>query len=360
MAEYGIILAGGFATRLRPLSYTKPKPLFPVLGKPVIDWIIEKVVEVAEPVISARYLSSMIRSHVASKWGGRVRIVEEDRPLGDGGAVVNVVKSLGVKGAITVANGDVFTDISIKDVWEFHKRKGAAVTLALVEVPPEEVSRFGIALLEDDGRIARFVEKPKEPVGSNLANAGVYIFEPEAVAEFPEPNAGELKIARHIIPRLMEKFDIYGYVHKGLWFDIGTHIDYLKANFAALDKCGSCRPTAPSGVKIIPPVYIGEDVAIGPGSVVGPYAVIGRGSKLGPSVRIKESVLMDGVVAEAGAYIAKSIIGDGVVLGRWTRAVEAVIADGVYVRDEIYVGKGAAIGPNREVDQDVKDGEVLP
>jgi len=172
VAECGIILAGGFATRLRPLSYTKPKPLFPVLGRPVLDWVVERVAEVAEPVVSARYLSSVIRSYINTRWGGRVRLVEEDRPLGDGGAVINVVRSLGLRGPIVVANGDVFTDLSVKAFWEFHKRSGAAVSMALIEVPPEEVGRFGIALIDEGGRIKRFVEKPKEPVGSNLANAG--------------------------------------------------------------------------------------------------------------------------------------------------------------------------------------------
>ena len=359
MAEAAIILAGGFATRLRPLSYTKPKPLFPVLGRPVLDWVVERVAEVAEPVVSARYLSYVIRNYINARWGSRFRLVEEDRPLGDGGAVVNVVKSLGLRGPIVVANGDVFTDISVKEFWEFHRRSGAAVSMALIEVPPGEVGRFGIAVLDEGGRIRRFVEKPKESVGSNLANAGFYIFEPEAMQEFPELNSGEVKIAKHIIPKLMEKFDVYGYVHRGLWFDIGTHSDYLKANFAALDRCSACRAEAP-GVKIIPPVYIGEEVVVSPGAVIGPYAVVGNKSKIGPHVRIRESVLMDGVVAEAGAYVHRSIVGEGTVLGRWTRLVEAVVADGVYVRDEVYIGRGATVGPNREVDQDVKDGEILP
>jgi mannose-1-phosphate guanylyltransferase len=151
VAECGIILAGGFATRLRPLSYTKPKPLFPVLGRPVLDWVVERVAEVAEPVVSARYLSSVIRSYINTRWGGRVRLVEEDRPLGDGGAVINVVRSLGLRGPIVVANGDVFTDLSVKAFWEFHKRSGAAVSMALIEVPPEEVGRFGIALIDEGG-----------------------------------------------------------------------------------------------------------------------------------------------------------------------------------------------------------------
>jgi len=358
VAEAGIVLAGGFATRLRPLSYTKPKPLFPVLGRPVLDWVIENVAEVAEPVVSARYLSSLIRAYVGSRWGSRVRIVEEDRPLGDGGAVINVVRSLGLRGPVIVVNGDVFTDLPVREVWEFHRRKGATATLALIEVSPEDVGKFGIAVIDDEGRVRRFVEKPREPVGSNLANAGIYVFSEEALAAFPEAN-GEVKIAKHIIPELLKKFDVYAYVHRGLWFDIGTHQDYLKANFAALDKCKECRPEI-RGVKIIPPAYIGPDAVVEPGSVLGPYVVVGGRSKIGPYVRIRESVLMDGVVVEAGSHIVRSIIGEGAALGKWVRVVEAVVADGVFIKDEVTVGRGASIGPNREVEVDVKEGEVLP
>ncbi len=355
MAECGIILSGGFATRLRPLSYTKPKPLFPVLGKPVLDWVIENMLEITEPVVSAGYLSNLVRNHINAKWFNRVKIVEEDRPLGDGGAVANVVRQLGLNGPLVVANGDVFTDMSIREVWNFHKKTNAAVTIGLIEVSREEANRFGIVTLDDGGRVVQFVEKPKEPVGT-LANAGFYIFEPEAVAQFPEPTS-EVKIAKHILPKLLHKFDVYGYVHGGIWFDIGTHADYLRANFAALEKCSACRVER-SGV--IPPVYIDPTAVIEHGSLVGPYAVIGAGARIGPYSRIKESIFMDGVIAEAGTYVTHSIVGEGVVLGKWSRLVEAVVADGVYVRDGVYIARGATVGPNREVESDVREGEILP
>jgi mannose-1-phosphate guanylyltransferase len=359
MIEYGVVLAGGFATRLRPLSYTKPKPLFPILDKPVIDWVLERVVEIAKPVVSVRYLSHAIRNYLGTRWGDAVKIVEEDRPLGDGGAVAHVVENLGINGPALVAYGDVFTDISTKSLWEFHKRSGAAVTIALVRAPPEDVARFGVAVVSDSGRIAQFVEKPKEHVGSNLVNAGFYVFEYDALREFIKPNSGELRIARDLIPRMMRKFDVYGYIHEGLWFDIGTHSDYLRANFAALERFGAGVQSAGDAV-VVQPAYVSKGVTIEPGSVIGPYAVVGGGSKIGPYARIRESVLMGGVIAGAGAYVRRSIIGDGVVLGRWARLVEAVVAEGVYIRDEVHVERGAMIGPNREVEGDVRNGEVLP
>jgi mannose-1-phosphate guanylyltransferase len=350
-----IVLAGGFATRLRPLSYTRPKPLFPILGKPLIDWILERAKDIAPVVISARYLADMIKSHIAARWSG-ASVVEEGRPLGDGGAVAYIADMLSLSSVMAI-NGDVFTDMDLKAVAEYHKRKGGAATIAFVEVPAESLSKYGVGVMDDSLRLVDFVEKPKEPpAGSRLANAGVYIFEEEALREIPR-RPGEVKIAKDVMPALLKKYDVYVYVHKGIWLDIGTPQDYLRANFVALDSFGS---TAPRGAEVVPPVYIAEDAEVGRGAVVGPYAVVGPGSRIGEYARVRNSVLMGRAYVESGAYISGSIIGDDAYVGKWARVMEAAVADGVYIRDEVYVGRGASIGPNREVAEDVPEGATLP
>ncbi len=358
MMDRVLVLAGGFATRLRPLSYTRPKPLFPILDKPVIDWIIEGVKDIAPTIISARYLAQMIREHVARKWNDLATVIEETKPLGDGGAVAYVADVLGLSGPILVVNGDVFTDIDYSAIVDFHKKRGGVATIAFVEVSPENVSKYGIAIVDESMRLRRFVEKPKEPPqGSRLANAGVYVLEPEAIRAIPR-RRGEVKIAKDLIPALLEKYDIYVYKHEGIWHDIGTPADYLEANFAALRKWG--KAVEIDGAEIIPPVYIADNVEIGEGASVGPYAVLGSGVKIGKHSRIKNSVLMRSVTVEPGSYISGSVVGEESYIGRWTRIVDAVIADGVYVKDEVKVGRNAAIGPNREVVEDVEDGVTLP
>ncbi len=356
--ERVLVLAGGFATRLRPLSYTRPKPLFPVLDKPVIDWIMENVKDIAPVVISARYLAHMIREHVERRWNGAATVVEENKPLGDGGAIAYVADMLNLNGPVLVVNGDVFTDVNYRAVVDFHRKHGGVATIAFVEVPPENVSKYGIAIVDESMRLRKFVEKPKEPPeGSRLANAGVYVFEPEALRAIPR-RRGEVKIAKDLIPTLLEKHDIYVYIHRGIWHDIGTPADYLEANFAALNKWGTSAER--SGVEITPPVYIAEDVELGEGSSIGPYAVLGSGVKIGKYSRVKRSVLMRSVSVESGAYISGSIIGEESYIGRWAHIVDAVVADGVYVKDEVKIGRNAAIGPNREVVEDVENGVTLP
>lgn len=353
-----LILAGGFATRLRPLSYTRPKPLFPVLDKPLIDWIIEGVRGIAPVVISARYLAHMIREHVSKRWSGAATVIEETRPLGDGGAIAYVADTLGLDGPILVVNGDVFTDVDYSAVVDFHKKRGGVATIAFVEVSPENVSKYGIAVVDESMRLKKFVEKPKEPPqGSRLANAGIYVLEPEAIRAIPR-RRGEVKIAKDLIPALLESHDIYVYIHKGIWHDIGTPADYLEANFAALKKWG--KPVEASGAEVVPPVYVADGVEIGEGASIGPYAVLGSGVKIGKYSRVKNSVLMRSVVVEPGSYISGSVVGEESYIGRWTRIVDAIIADGVYVKDEVKVGRNAAIGPNREVVEDVDDGATLP
>lgn len=359
MIDRVVVLAGGFATRLRPLSYTRPKPLFPILDKPLIDWILERARDVAPAVISARYLAHMIREHISRRWGGAATVVEESRPMGDGGALAHVAESLNISGAVMVVNGDVFTDADYRAVLDAHKRAGGVATMMLVEVSPESVSKYGIAVLDDSMRLIEFVEKPKEPpAGSRLANAGIYVFEPEVFKLIPR-RRGEVKIAKDIIPELLRRGDIYAFIHRGIWHDIGTPADYLKANYAALDKWGSKEVDKP-GIDITPPVYIGEGSIVEEGASLGPYVVLGQGAKVGRYARLKNSVLMRAATVEPGAYISGSIIGEETYIGRWARVLESVVADGVYIKDEVYVGRGSAIGPNREVVEDVPDGSMLP
>jgi len=347
------VLAGGFATRLRPLSYTKPKPLFPILNRPLIDWILENVTKIAKPVVSARYLAQMIRDYVARRWG--IPVIEEVRPLGDGGAVSYVVENLSASKILAI-NGDVFTDANLADVVDFHRDRGGVATVVLVEIPPEEAGKYGVGTVDESGRIVQFVEKPKSIVrGRVLANAGIYLFDEEALREFPE--SPPFKLA-DVLQRLVKKYDVYGYLHKGIWFDIGTHEDYLRANFVALERiCSECKLEKDG---VIPPAYIPKSAELDDGDLIGPYVVLGDNVKLGKNVRIKESVVMQGVVIESASSISKSIIGEGSYVGKWTRISESVIADWVYIKDEVNIGRKCRIGPNREIDNDVSDNTTLP
>ncbi len=361
-----IVLAGGFATRLRPLTLTKPKPLLPILGKPLLDWILESLskLELEEVVISVRYLADMIENRYSEKLVGNapIKFAKEVKPLGDAGPLKLVDELYGLDTTFVVVYGDVFTDVDIKQIIEFHRKRGGIATLMLVEV--ENPSRYGVAILGDDWRIRDFVEKPMERPPSNLANAGIYVFEPEVLKLIPPHSF--YKIAKDLIPQLLQRGDVYGYIYRGLWSDIGVPEDYLRANIEALHKLYPNSFIDPSiqlnnDVEIVHPVYIERGSIIERGSAIGPNAVVLGGTRIGPGTRIVNSLLFKGVTIEGYSYIEGSILGDRCYVGRWVRIDSgSVIGDEVVIEDGVYLARKTVILPFKEITSSiVEPGKVV-
>ena len=359
-----IILAGGYATRLRPLTFTKPKPLLPILNKPALDWLLDLVAPVKprSVYVSVRYMSELIEKHINSKWTSRglnVVVVKEDKPLGDGGPISWINRLHGLDEEFIVINGDIFTNANIAELLKAHRDNDAVATVALTQV--SDVSQYGVAVVDERGLIREFVEKPE--IGrapSNLVNAGIYVFRRDALKYFPKP--GEYaKIALDVLPRLIKDKLLYGYVIKGFWYDIGTVQSYIDANFRALDEyCpNSCIQGNAANVK--PPAYVGEGVSIGDGAEVGPYVVIMDNVKIGPYAKVRYSVVMDGVTIERGAFVDYSVVGSDVFIGKWARVERGVvIGDGTYVGDHVLINRDCVVGPFREVNQSIyEQGKIL-
>jgi len=361
-----IILTGGFATRLRPLTLTKPKSLLPILGKPLLDWILEGLVRAGlrEIVLSVRYLADMIKKRYGdgSEIGCFIKYAEEVKPLGDAGPIPLINKTVGLDSTFIVVYGDVFSNVNYEDVVRYHKKKGGIATLVLTSV--DNPHRYGVAVVDDDGKVIDFVEKPSEnQVKSNLVNAGIYVFEPEVLKYFPSKTPS--KLANDVIPRLVKEGVIYAYKHEGLWSDIGVPADYLRANFEALLHYypeGYVSKSADVGdVEIIEPVFIGEEAVVGSGSVLGPFTIINQGCKVGRLTRISESLLLRAVVVEGSSLIIRSIIGEGCYIGRWVRVSEnSIIGDGVVVDDCVYIARNVVILPYKELKTSVtKEGDIV-
>ncbi len=359
-----IILAGGFATRLRPLTLTKPKPALPILNKPLILWLIEAVKRagISEVIICVRYMADHIERIVDNVGGVSIKLVRERKPLGDAGPLSLVHREVGLDETFVVLYGDVFSDVDLRSVIEYHRAAGGLATLTLVEV--DDPSRYGIAELVD-GRIVRFIEKPKkDEVFSNLANAGIYVFEPEVLNFIPSDRPS--KLARDIIPKLVETQQVYGYIHRGIWIDIGVPRDYLRANIEALRKLyphGYVDPSADIGsdVEIEQPVYIGRNVVIGKNCFIGPHAVIGDNTSLGEGVRVLDSVLFNDVQVDRYSYIEGSILGSACVVGRWCR-IEAgcVLGDEVVLSDSVFLARRTYVLPYKEVETSIyEEGRVI-
>ncbi|MGC8543102.1 MAG: sugar phosphate nucleotidyltransferase [Vulcanisaeta sp.] len=367
-----IILAGGLATRLRPLSYSRPKPLLPILDREIIDWIMESITKLPlnRIFISIRYMGDLIKAHMENVWANfkdKLVFVTESKPLGDAGPISLINNMYDLTDTFLVVYGDIFSNIDSKALIDFHERTGGTATITLTRV--EDVSRYGVAQLDENGRIINFIEKPKQYVGSNLINAGFYVFTKDVIKLIPKNPENQVKLAIDVIPKLLRVGEVYGYIHNGLWFDIGTPDDYLRANFKVLtDQCrgdmiNNCiNVDLPSSITIQPPVYLGSGVTIGSNTEIGPNVIIHRNTKIGNTVKLVNSLIFEGSSLCDGTYVTGSIIGSNVYVGKWARIEDGtVIGDGVYVKDSVYIAKNTKIGPYREIMESIyKEGEVIP
>lgn len=222
-----IVLAGGLGTRLRPLTDDIPKPLLPIKGRPILEWAILnfKKHNIKDIILSVGYRYEKIKEYFGdgSKIGVNIKYVIEKEPLGTGGAIKKA--SNGLKEDFLVINGDNLADFDWTSQIFFHKKNKAKITLSLF--PVEDVTQFGIALLESN-KILKFIEKPSvENAPSNLNNAGGYIINPEVLEILPE---GFSSIEKDCFEKLCLKGEVYGFNHLGQWFPTDTIDKYKLAD----------------------------------------------------------------------------------------------------------------------------------
>ncbi len=362
-----IVLAGGFATRLRPLTLTKPKPLLPVLDRPLLDWILEGLEKagIKRVILSVRYMADKIKERYGSGFNSlELEFVEEDRPLGDAGPIRLVDTLIGLTDTFLVVNGDIFTNIDFAEVIRYHKRVGAVATIVLTEV--DDPSRYGVAVIDEDTRITRFVEKPpRDQAPSNLVNAGIYVFEREVLKYIPETRE-RLKIAKHVLPKLVEEGKAYGYLFKGLWRDIGVPRDYLLANIEALEYYYprgyvSHDAEVSEEAEIQQPVYIAPYTRIAPGARIGPYTIICSRVVVESKALVERSIIMQKSRIEESSVIRSSIIGEGCFIDRWARVEEgSVIGDEVIIAERVYIAPRTVILPFKEVESSIyREGSIV-
>jgi mannose-1-phosphate guanylyltransferase len=350
-----LILAGGFGTRLRPISCTRPKSLFPVINKPLLQWTFERLAKcnISEAVLAVNYQTeAAIKQHRIPKYGVHTLYSRDPvgKPLGTGGAIKKAEKHIGHEAPFVALNGDIFADVDYAEIRKLHEQKGATATIALHKV--EDPSRYGVALLSEDGHITRFVEKPTpESAPSNLINAGAYVLSPKIFDYMPEKQP--VSIEREIFPRLAEENELCGYVYNGLWIDIGKPEDYLEVNKIMLDRLNP-QPNRRIGknARIRMPVALDRGVSIGERSVVGPHAVLGRNVKLGANVRIRESVVLPNTIISDSCTVNGAIIGDGTFIGKGVEIRKGcLIGDHARIEDNLTLEEGTTVCPAKQVTQ---------
>ncbi|MFV9677732.1 MAG: sugar phosphate nucleotidyltransferase [Methanosarcinales archaeon] len=288
-----VILAGGYGTRLRPLTFTTPKVMIPLVNKPVIGYIVDYLAEygLKDIVITLNYLPEQTINYLSKRKDLKLSYPEEPLPLGTAGSV----KNAGITDTALVIQGDNITDMDIRKVLAFHEAHGKLVTIALLPVP--NPSLYGIAEIEPNGMIRKFKEKPSpNECFSNLANTGVYVIEPEALEYVPEGRAFDF--SKDLFPILVPKNAVYGCVVEGFWTDVGSRDGYMEASRWILAKKGfECADTAEiEGSEIRGDVAIGEHAVIKQSVIRGP-AVIGNHASVTNS-ELHESVVFPRAVLD--------------------------------------------------------------
>jgi len=367
-----VVLAGGFGTRLRPLSCTRPKLLFPIGNKPLLDWTIEKLAKsgTQEVILAVNYMTdALVQHYPKSKRKPKISFSRDTpisstrtrtpfpRPLGTGGPIKNAERLIGRKEPFLVLNGDVLTNIDYAELEKRHEtNKEATATIALFRV--EDSSRYGVAELTKDNRIVRFVEKPSGgKASSNLINAGVYVLEPEVFDYIPSGRT--VSIEHEVFPKLADEGKLYGYNFEGLWIDIGEPEDYLRANKLWLDieirknQIGKDIHIEDQ-VKMKPPSTIDSGTRIGEKSEIGPHVALGENVTVGKRVRIENSIIFPGTAISDFASIRGAIVGEAAQIGSRVKiGNRCLIGDHAIVHDSVTLTQSVTVCPSREVKESV-------
>lgn len=335
-----MILAAGKGTRVRPLTYALPKPMIPILGKPVMEYLIEHLVKfgIQDIMVNVSYLHDRIENYFGEgqRFGARIGYsfegyVDDDGqvfpdPIGSAGGMKKIQEFGGFFDETTlVICGDALIDLDIHSALFEHRRKGALVSVITKEVPMEQVSSYGIVVTEADGKVKSFQEKPKqEEALSNLASTGIYIMEPEALELIPKDKFFD--IGSDLFPLLVEKqLPFYAQKRFFNWIDIGNVTDFwsvlqsvLKGEVAQMYVPGTQIQEGVwvglntriewEGTTIEGPVYIGAGSHVAAGStIIGP-AWIGHGSHICSGAKVIRSVLFEYTRVASGTTFEDSVV----------------------------------------------------
>ena len=352
-------MAGGQGTRLRPLTSNQPKPMLPIVGRPMMEHVLQLLREhgSTEVVATVQFLASVIRTYFGdgSDLGIELAYATENEPLGTAGSVKNAEPLL--EDTFLVISGDHVTDVDLSAAAAFHKERGAAATVILKHA--ENPLEFGIVIVDDDGRIERFLEKPGwGEVFSDTINTGIYVLEPEVLQYIPPGE--EFDFAQDLFPLLLDKgLPLYGFVADGYWADVGHLEAYLEVHRDILDRKVRIRP---SGFELEGGVWLGEGAEIDPRAKVEGPVYVGDNSRVEDGATVRDhTVLGKGVVVKAGAFLQRAVVHDnayvgstaslrGCVLGKNADVKHgARLEEGVVVSDESYVGEGAVLSPQVKV-----------
>ncbi len=357
-----VVMAGGEGTRLRPMTANQPKPLLPVVNRPIMEHVLRLLRRHGfdETVVTVQFLASLVRTYFGDgdELGMHLSYATEEAPLGTAGSVKNAESALR-DDSFLVISGDALTDIDLSGLVKAHRDQGALVTVCLTRVP--DPLEFGIVIADEDGRVERFLEKPTwGQVFTDTVNTGIYVMEPEVFAHVA---AGEVADwAGDVIPALLAQgAPVHGYVADGYWEDVGTHASYLRVQADVLNRQVEVEI---NGFEVSPGVWIGEGAEVDPDARISGPVLIGDYAQVEGGAELREyTVLGDNVVVRSGAFLHRAVVHDNAFIGPHANLRGCVVGKSTDVMRAARVDEGAVIGDECVVEEEaiVHDGvKVYP
>ncbi|HIH40495.1 MAG TPA: NDP-sugar synthase [Halobacteria archaeon] len=379
------ILCGGKGTRLRPLTFDRPKPMVPLLNKPTVQHLVESLVSSGfdDIVITLGYQGEQIKEYLddGALFGANITYSFEDKKLGTAGSVKNAEKYLN-DGAFLVMGGDIALDFNLKEVYNFHKKNMPITTIALICI--DDPTDFGIVEMDISNDIKKFKEKPRPgEIFSNLASTGIYVCDPEIFDWIPDNERYDF--AKDLFPSFLESGKkMCGWLSPGKWSDIGSIKAYKDANSWKLRDMNKTEITGDflsngnirgpitinNGVRIghntsiVGPTIIGERTVIGNDVLISPFTSIGSDCIIESDSRILSTIFYDNVIIKSGSIVSSAIIDNNTTIGRdcviETSVVigpRAVVGDGSKIKSYVKIWPDVKIPPGSIVSKDVLNDE---
>ena len=320
-----MLLAAGAGTRLRPLTFETPKPMVPVVNRPVIHHVLDNLLKhgVEEVMVNLHSMPEQVRGYCGdgSRWSLKLSYSMEPKLLGTAGAIKKA-ESFFKDGPFFVMSGDGLSDIDLTAMYAFHRKRGAVATMATKRVDAR--FEYGVTLTDSSQRIKGFMEKPSwGDVFSNKVNTGIYLFEPEVLKLIPKGKVYDF--GHELWPKLLKmKKPIYAYETDAYWCDVGNLAEYRRCQIDCLDRKAKINipgveirkgvwvqegTVVDLKAKMIPPVVIGKGGRVAAGATVGPYSVIGDRANIGAGANLERCILFDNVTVGDGVQLTNCIIG---------------------------------------------------
>lgn len=358
-----LILVGGYGTRLRPLTLSRPKPLVEFANKPILLHQIEALVEagVHQIILAVSYRAEQMETELTQKaveLGVDLIFSHETEPLGTAGPIALARDLLLSSDApFFVLNSDIICEFPFRQLEAFHRAHGAEGTIVVTKV--EEPSKYGVVLYDDTtGRIKQFIEKPQEFI-SNKINAGMYILNPSVLSRI---EMRPTSIEKEIFPPMSADNQLYAFELSGFWMDIGQPRDFLTGMCLYLDALRQRSPDKlqsnemngiVGNVLVDPSARIGKGCRIGPNVTIGPDVVIEEGAC------IKRCTVLRGATVLSHSWLDSCIVGWNSVVGRWVRMEGCtVLGEDVIVKDELYINGGQVL-PHKNISQSVPEPQII-